>query len=69
MAHIADVDPLDLMLSGQAYIRLTLPDPPAPEVLREIVENMRPDEKRLALARIRALSAYVNALEKELKKG
>lgn len=69
MAHIADVDPLDLMLNGHAYVRLTLPDPPAPEVLREMIENMRPDEKRLALARVRALSAYINALEKELKKG
>jgi hypothetical protein len=69
MAHISDVDPLDLMLNGHAYVRLTLPDPPAPEVLREMVESMRPEEKRLALARVRALSAYINALERELKKG
>jgi hypothetical protein len=69
MAHIADVDPLDLMLNGHAYIRLNLPDPPAPEVLREMVESMRPDERRLALGRVRALCAYINALEKELKRG
>jgi len=69
MAHIAAIDPVELMLSGQAYIKLTLPDPPPPEVLREMIDDMTLDEKRVALARVRALAAYAAALEKELKKG
>lgn len=69
MAHITSIDPFELLLSGHAYIKLTLPDPPPTEILREMLDDMTPDEKRVALARVRALTAYANALERELKKG
>jgi hypothetical protein len=65
------IDPLALLLSEEIYVRLTLPDPSPIEQgqIREAIQAMGPEEKRVTLARARALGAYVSALEKEISKG
>jgi uncharacterized membrane protein len=68
----AAIDPWALLLTGELYVKLkTLPDPP-PELfldrIRERVRAMGPVEKRLALARVKALGALARALEQELSK-
>jgi len=64
------IDPLALILSGELYVKLTLPDPPPIEVLRAYVRLMArtasAPEKRQALNRARALRTYVEAVEQEL---
>ena len=71
MAHnFVAIDPLALLLSPSVYVRLTLPDPPPPEVLRReiqaLVKNMDAAEKKAAATRAKALGAFAKALEKEL---
>ena len=68
----AAIDPLALILKGEAYIKLTLPDPPPPGVLRteirEAVQAMSAAEKRSALAKVETLAVYVSALKTELRR-
>ncbi|HBL30594.1 MAG TPA: hypothetical protein DD490_27480 [Acidobacteria bacterium] len=71
MAHrLVAIDPLALLLSPSVYIRLTLPDPPPPDVLapeiRALVRDMDAGERKAALARAKSLGAFAKALEKEL---
>jgi hypothetical protein len=64
------IDPLALILSGEVYVKLTLPDPPPIEVLRAYVRSHARTssavEKRQALNRVRALRTYLDAVEQEL---
>jgi murein DD-endopeptidase MepM/ murein hydrolase activator NlpD len=64
------IDPLALILSGEVYVKLTLPDPPPFEVLRAyaraLARSASSAEKRQALNRARALRAYAEAVEQEL---
>jgi hypothetical protein len=73
VAYVVAIDPLALILSGQVYVRLTLPDPPPIDELNahihELVGEMGSEETRYALARAKALGAYARALEDELSKG
>jgi murein DD-endopeptidase MepM/ murein hydrolase activator NlpD len=66
----AAIDPLALILRGDIYIKLTLPDPPRIEVLRagieELVRTMTPDERKQPLERVRAFKDYQNVVEQEL---
>jgi hypothetical protein len=63
------IDPLALILSSELFVRITTPDPPPdPVYIRDLVKALDPEQKRLALTRVKALSAYANALEKELSK-
>jgi murein DD-endopeptidase MepM/ murein hydrolase activator NlpD len=67
------VDPLSLILSGAVYVRLTLPDPPPIEPLtqqvREAIAGMSREDRLQALAELRKLEPYVEALEKTLEEG
>lgn len=64
------IDPLALILSGEVYVKLTLPDPPPFEVIRAYARAMARSasaaDKRQALNRARVLRAYVEAVEQEL---
>lgn len=64
------IDPLALILSGEVYVKLTLPDPPPFEVIRAYARAMARSasaaEKRQALNRARVLRGYVEAIEQEL---
>jgi hypothetical protein len=63
------IDPLALVLSHKVYVDIHLPDPPPdPVYIRDLVKALDPEQKRLALTRVKALGAYANALEKELSK-
>jgi len=70
MAHnFVAIDPLALLLSSSVYIRLTLPDPPPPEVLRALIREMDASERKALQARVKALGAFVKGVEKELAAG
>ena len=64
------IDPLVLILSGEVYVKLTLPDPPPYEVIRTYAEALAraatPEQKRQALDRARALQTYVRAVEEAI---
>ncbi len=64
------IDPLALLLSGEVYVKLTLPDPPPIEVIRaqarELARTASKAEKRRALNRVRAFRAYAQAVEEAL---
>ena len=66
-------DPLALLLRGDIYVKLTLPDPAPIEVLRswieELVRTMTPDERKQALERVTAFKDYQNVVEQELLRG
>jgi len=68
----AAIDPLALILRGEVYVRLTLPDPPPDEVLRarieELVEAMTREQKRRALERLKAFRDYEKVLQQVLDK-
>jgi hypothetical protein len=73
MADISEylaIDPLALILSNAAYVRLTLPDPAPDEVIsaqmRQVAAQLKGDERKQALARARILGAYARGLEKAL---
>ena len=55
---------------SEVYVKLTLPDPPPIDVIRAyartLVRTASAAEKRQALSRMRALQAYVRAIEQEL---
>jgi len=71
-SHYLAIDPLALVLSSQAYVRLTLPDPPPIDVwtrqVRDIVAAMTPQERRDALARAKGLDGRLRVLEQELSR-
>ena len=64
------VDPLSLLLSGQVYVKFTLPDPPPIDVIRErlheSVREMGPAEREYALANAKVLAEYARVVEEEL---
>jgi|APFre7841882724_1041349.scaffolds.fasta_scaffold237499_2 tRNA pseudouridine-54 N-methylase len=72
MDRLVEINQLALILRGDVFVRLTLPDPPPVDVLRshirEIVKTMGAEEKKLALLRAKALGAYAIAMEKELSR-
>lgn len=65
------IDPLALLLPGEVYVKLKLPNPSPDEFfsarVRELVRGMSPREKRYALARIKGFRAYASVVEQELK--
>jgi murein DD-endopeptidase MepM/ murein hydrolase activator NlpD len=67
------IDPLALILRGETYVRLTLPDPPPIDVilprLREAMRRMTGAERESAIARARKLGVFVKEVEKVLGKG
>jgi hypothetical protein len=67
----AAIDPLALILSGQIYVLLTLPDPPPPDVLRKQIEarlrGMSIAQRSAALTNLKQMQKYVNAIANELK--
>jgi hypothetical protein len=64
------IDPLALILSGEVYVKLTLPDPGPEEVLRAharaLARTASSLEKRRALNRARILRQYAQIVEEEL---
>ena len=63
------IDPLALLLSSEAYVRLVEklhPHVPKVSELQEVVRSMTPEEKAFALARARAFIAYSKAVEEAL---
>jgi hypothetical protein len=68
----AAIDPLALILRGDVYVKLTLPDPPPDEVLRtqieEMVQAMTLEDRKRALERVRAFKSYSTLLEEMLNK-
>jgi hypothetical protein len=68
--HEVAIDPLALVLSSEVYIKLHLPDPPPVEALqayvRERIESMTAKQKVQTRARVRALKAYAQAVDKEI---
>jgi hypothetical protein len=64
------IDPLALLLSGEVYVKLTLPDPPPIEVLRAqaraLAKSASAADNRRALARARAFRTYAQAVEEAL---
>ena len=64
------IDPLALILSGEVYVRLTLPDPPPIEIIRAYARGLARSgsaiEQRRALNRARVLLAYARTVEQEL---
>jgi len=65
------IDPLALILRSDLYVRLHLPDPPPPDVLRknvqEAIHGMTADQRSHALARLKLLRLYADALGHELE--
>ena len=62
------VDPLALILSPHIYQIIHLPDPP-PDLrakLQEAVKEMSAKDRQQALARVKILAAYTNAVIKAL---
>jgi hypothetical protein len=68
----AAIDPLALILRGDVYVKLTLPDPPPDEILRsqieEMVQAMTQEDRKRALERVRAFKSYSTLLEEVLNK-
>jgi hypothetical protein len=67
----AAIDPLALVLSNAAYVRLTLPDPSPEEVkasIRKVAERLRPDERRVAAENLRALEGVIDAVQAEFRR-
>lgn len=62
------IDPLALLLRSDIYVKLTLPDPPPPDVagIREVVAALDPEERKFALTRVKALKTTLGLFEKEL---
>jgi hypothetical protein len=62
------VDPLALILSPHIYMIIHLPDPP-PDLRARVLESvkeMSTKDRQQALARVRVLAAYTNAVVKAL---
>ena len=66
------VDPLYLILSNEVYVRLTLPDPPPPDVLRELIvaqlRGMSMAQRRAVAANVKRVQAYVKAIQNEIER-
>lgn len=66
------IDPLALILGHDLYVKINLPRPVPVLIdalmdrIRKEVKAMGPEEKRHALARVKALSAFARAVEEEL---
>ncbi|HKG14634.1 MAG TPA: hypothetical protein VKB12_15005 [Pyrinomonadaceae bacterium] len=64
------IDPLALILSNAAYVRLTLPDPPPDDIItaqvKQVAAQLKGDERKAALARAKVLGAYAGAMVKAL---
>lgn len=73
IVDVLAIDPLALILSNEAYVRLTLPDPPPDEFItarvKQAVAQLKTAERARALAGAKVLGAYANAMEKALSKG
>jgi hypothetical protein len=67
---IVAIDPLALVLPGDIYVKLHLPDPPPIEVIqshiRETVKGMTLEQRKEARTRAKVFIAYAKAMEKEL---
>ena len=66
------IDPLALVLSNAAYVRLTLPDPNPEEIkvqVRQLVQRMNPAERRVTLENIRTFETILKAVEGEFQHG
>lgn len=66
------IDPLALVLSNAAYVRLTLPDPNPEEIkaqVRTLVQRLGPEERRAWAENIRTLDTITNAFQAELGRG
>jgi hypothetical protein len=62
------VDPLALILRPEIYVILHLPDPP-PDLrarVQESIRDMSAKDRQQALARVKSLAAYANAVVKTL---
>ncbi len=64
------IDPLALILSGEVYVKLTLPDPGPEEVvraqIRALLRTASPQDRRRALYRARTMGRYLRLVEDEL---
>lgn len=64
------IDPLALILRPDIYVRLHLPDPLPMDAVREQVQGavrgLNANERKTALLRVRVLTAFAHALEREL---
>ncbi len=73
MTHdIKAIDPLALVLSNAAYIRLTLPDPNPEEIkvqARQLAQRVNPAERRVILENVRTLTTIIKAVEGEFQHG
>lgn len=66
------IDPLALVLSNAAYVRLTLPDPDPEEIraqVKQVAQSWNPAERRVFLENVRTLGTFVEAIEAELQRG
>jgi len=67
----AAVDPLALLLRGDIYVKLTLPDPPPDAVLleqlRQRLAGLTGEERTLALERARGLIRSAELMDRELR--
>jgi len=68
----AAIDPLYLVLRNDVYVRLTLPDPPPPDVLREQVATqlagLSVAQRRAVLANVKRVQTYVKAIQNEIER-
>ena len=66
----AAIDPMALILSDRAYliwVQIHHPDDPALPKVAEVVKSLTVEEKKFALARAKALTAYGKAVEESLQ--
>ena len=61
------IDPLALILSGPAYVRIIEKlHPHVPKILQEIARSMTAEERELTLNRARALESVANQVQAAL---
>lgn len=64
------IDPLALLLRGDVYVKIHLPDPPHDDMLwehvRENLRQMTPQQRRVTLVQIRTLKTRLGTVEKQL---
>lgn len=69
--HALAIDPLALILRPDIYVKLTLPDPPPIDLflrqVREVIEAMSIEDRRLALGRVELYQKQLAALEREIR--
>jgi hypothetical protein len=68
--HKVKINPLALLLPGY-FIKIHLPDPPPIDVIQaqvqKAVKGMAPAEKKVLQNKVKALKAYITAVEKVLR--